>query len=114
METGTDLSQNASLGGRPKSTADGPISGASGTGATRSFLAHLINLGSARNSTASEGLRSGNRVPVAGLSDIEECDDEQGESKHAESPSSSGDRESAPEHVLIGQNSEEFIENESQ
>jgi len=103
MEAGTDLSQNASLGGRPKSTADGPISGTSGTGATRSFLAHLINLGSARSSTASEGLRSGNWA--ADLSDIEECDDEQGES--AESPSS-GDRESASEHVLIGQNSEDL------
>ena len=106
MEARTDLSQNASLGGRPnESAADGPITGASGTGATRSFLAGLINLGSAKSSTASEGLRSGNQA--ANLLDIEENDDEQGESKHAESPSS-GDRESASEHASIDQNGEEL------
>jgi len=114
---GTNLSQNASLGGRPNESAANrsSITGASGTGATRSFLAGLINVGSGRSSTASEGLRQG--IRASNLSDIEECDEEQGESKHvgsnADNPSS-GDRETPREHALVDQNGEEFIENEEQ
>lgn len=108
---GTNLSQNASLGGRPNESSGnrGSITGASGTGATRSFLAGLMNLNSGKSSTASDAITPGHRT--SNLSDIEECDEEQRNSymsSDSESIAEAPTRESA----LNGQNGEEFIENE--
>ena len=108
---GTNLSQNASLGGRPNESSGnrGSITGASGTGATRSFLAGLMNLNSGKSSTASDAITPGHRT--SNLSDIEECDEEQRNS-YMSSDSESIAEAPARDSALNGQNGEEFIENE--
>ena len=114
VEGTTNLSQNASLGGRPIESSGnrGSITGASGTGATRSFLAGLRNLNSGKSSTASDAIRPGHGN--SNLSDIEECNEEQRDSyMSSDSDSESIDKEALKESAPNGQNGgEEFIENE--
>ena len=119
---GTNLSQNASIGGRPNESAGnrGSITGASGTGATRSFLAGLMNLNSGKSSTASDAMIPCHKT--SNLSDIEECDEEQGDSNHHAMDNCDSDSDSdsesigevATERAQDGKNGEEFVENEEQ
>ena len=100
------------LGGRPIESSGnrGSITGASGTGATRSFLAGLRNLNSGKSSTASDAIRPGHGN--SNLSDIEECNEEQRDSYMSSDSDSESIEEAPKESAPNGHSGEEFIENE--